>query len=53
MTNERKAELFGGAMSWVFSQLAYGDNTEIAEALEDIGFTDEEINEMFEEIEEE
>lgn len=53
MTNERKAELFDKAMDWIFRHLAYGDRTEIEEALEDVGYTDEEIAEVFAEIEEE
>lgn len=43
MTNERKAELFDKAMSWIYAQLVYSDRTEYEETLEEIGFDDEEI----------
>jgi uncharacterized protein Smg (DUF494 family) len=45
MTDSRKAELFDKAMGWIFEQLTYADKLDIEETLEDIGFTDEEINE--------
>lgn len=45
MTNERKAELFDRAMSFIYSKLVYADETEYEETLEEIGFTDEEIAE--------
>ena len=46
MTNERKAELFDGAMNWVFSNMVYGDAADVVETLDDIGYTDEEIEEV-------
>ena len=46
MTPERKAELFDGAMGWVYKHLVYGDETEYEETLEEIGFTEEEIAEQ-------
>ena len=50
MTNERKAELFDKAMGWIFRQLSYADEIEYVDALEEIGFTDEEITEEMAEI---
>lgn len=44
-TNERKAELFDGAMSWIYSRLAYEQEDGYEEALEKIGFSDKEIDE--------
>ncbi len=45
MTNERKAELFQGAMEWVWMHTeGYGKDEYIC-ALENIGFTPEEIEE--------
>ena len=43
MTNERKAELFDRAMSYIYSKLMYDDAIEYEETLEEIGFTDKEI----------
>ena len=45
MTNERKAELFKGAMNWVWEHMEYFDKEEVEMALEHIGFTEEEIAE--------
>ena len=45
MTNERKAELFDKAMSWIYSRLSYEYEAGYEETLEEIGFTDEEITE--------
>jgi hypothetical protein len=50
MTNERKAELFDKAMGWIFEQLTYADRVDVEETLEDIGFTDEEIDEKLSEM---
>ena len=44
MTNQRKAELFDKAMGWIYEQLSYADQWEYKETLEDIGFTQEEID---------
>lgn len=46
MTNERKAELFDAAMDWIYSRLAYEYEVGYEEALENIGFTDEEIDDV-------
>ena len=46
MTNERKAVLFDQAMDWIYKQLSYADELEISEALEDIGFTEDEIDQV-------
>jgi hypothetical protein len=45
MTNERKAELFDGAMNWVWEHMQYFDKEEVEMVLEYIGFTEEEIAE--------
>lgn len=50
MTNERKAELFDRAMDYIYSQLAYDDETEYEETLETIGFTQEEIDGILSDI---
>lgn len=46
LSNERKLELFDGAMNWIWSRMAYFDKIEIEMALEEIGFTDAEIAEI-------
>lgn len=46
MTNERKVKLFDDAMEWIFEHLVYADKVELAINLENIGFTNEEINEI-------
>jgi hypothetical protein len=53
MTNERKAELFEGAMNLIYGHMTYGDATEIEETLEAVGFTSEEIADVLAEVEEE
>lgn len=47
MTNKRKAMLFDKAIDWIYKQLSYADELEISEVLEDIGFTEDEITQMF------
>ena len=44
MTNQRKAEMFDKAMNWIYKQLAYADQFEVSEVLEEIGFSEEEID---------
>jgi len=50
MTDERKAELFDNAMGFIYSKLEYADETEYEETLEEIGFTEEEIEKTLEDI---
>lgn len=50
MTNKRKAELFDRAMNYICSKLAYGDEIEYEEVLEEIGFTEKEIEEELKNI---
>ena len=45
MTNERKAELFQGAMNWVWEHMESFSKQECIWALEHIGFSKEEIDE--------
>ena len=47
MTNERKAELFDRAIEIILSHLIYADKLEYEETLEKIGYTDDEIEEFF------
>ena len=52
MTDARKAELFDKAMECIFSKLQYAKEWEYEEVLEEIGFTDEEIAQLFADEEE-
>lgn len=45
MTNERKAELFNSAMDWIWVHTEGYGKDEYIGALENIGFTAEEIEE--------
>ena len=45
MTNERKAELFQGAMNWVWEHMENFSKQECIWALEHIGFSKDEIDE--------
>ena len=45
MTNERKAELFQGAMNWIWEHMESFSKQECIWALEHIGFSKEEIDE--------
>ena len=50
MTNKRKAELFDRAINYIYSTLAYDDEIEYEEVLEEIGFTEKEIKEVLKNI---
>ena len=50
MTNKRKAELFDRAMNYIYSTLAYDNEIEYEEVLEEIGFTEKEIEEVLKSI---
>ena len=45
MTDERKAELFDEAITWIWEHTEGYGKEEYVNALEHIGFTDEEIEE--------
>lgn len=53
MSIERKAELFGGAMDYIFSHMTYDDKAEYEEVFEQVGFTTDEIKEKLKDIFEE
>jgi hypothetical protein len=46
MTDIRKAELFDKVIEWIMQKLIYAKRWEYVEVLEEVGFTDEEIDEM-------
>lgn len=50
MTEKRKTELFDKAMNYIFSTLEYDDELTYEETLEEIGFTEEEIEETLKDI---
>ena len=48
MTNERKAELFDNAITWIWEHIEEYGKDEYVSALENIGFTESEIAEELE-----
>lgn len=50
MTADRKIKLFDGAIEWILHHLEYEDEIGYAETLEEIGFNEEEIEEILKEI---
>ena len=45
MTSKRKAELFDSAINWIWEHTEYYGDNEYFSALQNIGYTDEEIQE--------